>query len=108
MKTKIVLSAFLILSIIILGGCDDNEKKIMVHKNFVHPDSLEIKIELFLAVSCDKELRENNFLEYLDKASIEYELTNNSSGYIWYDVYANHKKYHIGFARGRMFSYWVR
>ncbi len=106
---KIFAAMLIIFLIGLLGGCgSDEENKIMVHKNFVHPDSLEISVEHFLVISCDKRLKDTDVLEYLDKARVEYKLRNNSNEFKWYEVYANQKEYHVGFSSGRMFSYWTR
>lgn len=106
MRIKIWLPVLAILLIATLGGCENNkEKTVIVHKSFIHPDSLEISIEQFLTVGCDKELKNIDVLKYLDNANIEYKLRSNSNGYKWYEVYANHKEYLIGFADGRMFAY---
>jgi len=106
---KIFAAMLIIFLIGLLGGCgSDEENKIMVHKNFVHHDSLEISVEHFLVISCDKRLKDTDVLEYLDKARVEYKLRNNSNEFKWYEVYANQKEYHVGFSSGRMFSYWTR
>jgi hypothetical protein len=109
--------SFLVV-LIFLAGCEGEIKyesepdRVVVHRTFVYPDSLEISIDLFIPKAVKRQMKDTDIFQHLDKAGIEYELTSTDysrvgGDYRWYNIYANDKEYHVGFCNSRAFAYMV-
>lgn len=109
LKRNLLLTLILVSLSALLCGCRTEKEengKFIVDKSFVIKDSVEITIEQFLILAKNKHSTLLTVIRYFDINKLEYRMFKQEvNGYQWYDLYANDKKYCIGFNYGRMFDY---
>ena len=95
---------YLVTILFALSGCCEKPSRMIVEKSFVVRDSVEISIGRFLAIGVEKGIKESTALAYFDFNLLEYERCGGSTN-TWYYLYANGKKYNVGFYNHRMFAF---